>query len=253
MTIKQPARRSLAVAALGVLSCCAVGLPLRAQAQTQVPAKPPVRAGAAAAPAAAASARGFGNARGPLLTRDELRVCLTQEDDLKKRIERHEAARAPLEQDKKQITEEQAVLRGERTRVEGTDPAVASFTERGKAFAERLARWSERVKAFTEAGRTGSTAERERDALNAEREDLEKERTALDAVRARLQAARQEAVQAYNVKVNALDARGAEWKKRETAYNDAGTALDGERQSWVASCGNRRYREEDEIAIRSGK
>lgn len=264
MSMMQPARRLMARAAraalttlapltltLMVLPCLIAALPLEAQAQAQTPAKPAARP--AAAPASAASARGFGTARGPLLTRDELRACLAQEDDLKKRVERLDSTRAPLEQDKKVIADEQVALRAERTKLEGTEPAVAAFTERTKAFTDRLAKWNERVKAFSDSGRSGAAAEREREALNVERAELEKERAALETERERLQAARGEAVQAYNAKVAALDPRITEWKKREAAYNEAALALEGERTAWVASCGNRRYREEDEIAIRSGK
>ena len=60
-------------------------------------------------------------------------------------------------------------------------------------------------------------------------------------------------MQAFNVKVRALDGRVAEWNKRNNAYNDANAAIESDRAAWGANCGNRRYREEDELAIRSGK
>jgi len=248
------ARWAFALAAAGT---CVPGF------SQQAPAKPPTgnRAAAAApaapaAPAAAASARGFGSARGPLLTRDELRACFSQEEDIKKRLEALEAARPPLEQEKKAIADEQALMRTERAKLDGAEvaAAVTAFTERNKAFAERRARWEERVKAYNDAGRTATA--QERDEINAERALLEKEHGALEAERTRLQglqAARQEAVQGFNVKIRALDARVAEWNKRNNAYNDAGTALETDRSTWLGNCGNRRYREEDELAIRSGK
>jgi len=249
--------RSAAVRLAAALVAGGACMPLLAQ---QAPAKPPAARpapAAAAAPAAPASAaRGFGAARGPLLTRDELRVCFSQEDELKKRLEGQDAARGPLEQEKKAIADEQALMRAERAKIDGAElaAAVTAFTERSKAFAERRARWDERVKAYNDAGRT-ATAE-ERDALNTERATLEKEHGALEAERQRLQglqAARTDAVQAFNVKIRALDARVAEWNKRNNAYNDANGAIESDRLAWSASCGNRRYREEDELAIRSGK
>lgn len=234
-------------------------------AQQQPPAKPataarPASAAApapAAAPAAAASAaRGFGAARGPLLTRDELRACFSQEDDLKKRLDEQHAARAPLEQEKKAIADEQALMRAERATIDGGElaTAVPAFTERTRVFTERRARWEERVKAFNAAGRTATVEER--DALNTERAALEKEHGALEAERVRLQglqAARGEAVQTFNAKIRALDARVAEWNKRNNAFNEINGTLEAERSAWGANCGNRRYREEDELAIRSGK
>ncbi|MBI5716593.1 MAG: hypothetical protein HZC37_02775 [Burkholderiales bacterium] len=254
MHLNRSAVARLAAALLAGSGC----VPLLAQ---QAPAKPPAAArqapAAAATPASpAASGRGFGSARGPLLTREELRACFSQEDELKKRLAAQDAARGPLEQEKKTIADEQAVMRAERAKIEGAElaAAVTAFTERTKAFGERRARWDERVKAYNDAGRT-ATAE-ERDALNAERAELEKEHGALEAERKRLQglqAGRSDAVQAFNVKIRALDARVADWNKRNNAYNDVNATLESDRLAWTASCGNRRYREEDELAIRSGK
>jgi len=247
-------------AAFACLLACGAATPLQAQQQ---PAKPPAAARPAAttppapaAPAAAASARGFGSARGPLLTRDELRACFSQEDDLKKRLEAQEAARGPLEQEKKAIGDEQALMRAERAKLDGGELAtgVAAFSERNKAFNERRVRWETRVKAYNDAGRDASP--QDRDELNAERVALEKEQAALEAERKRLvglQEAHKDLVQAFNAKIRALDARVAEWNKRNGAYNEANASIESDRLAWASSCGNRRYREEDEMAIRAGK
>lgn len=237
-------------AALACLLMCGAVMPLQAQ---QPPAKP---AAGAAAPAAAASARGFGSARGPLLTRDELRVCFSQEDDLKKRLEAQDAARGPLEQEKKAIGDEQALMRAERAKIEGGEltAGVAAFTERNKAFTERRVRWEARAKAHAEAGRDGNPQEREE--LNAERAALEKEQAALEAERKRLvglQDSLKGAAEAFNAKIRALDARVVEWNKRNAAYNDTNAAIEADRLAWTSNCGNRRYREEDEMAVRAGK
>lgn len=244
---------SAALRLAAALAACTM-LPVLAQQQ---PARTPAAAAQAAAPAASdAAARGFGTARGPLLTRDELRACLSQEDDLKKRLTTQEAARPTLEQEKKAIADEQAVMRAERAKLDGADiaAAVSAFTERNKVFSERRARWDARVKAFNDAGRDGTTAERE--ALNAERVELEREHGALEAERKRiqgLQSERQEAAAAFNVKVKALDARVVDWNKRNGTYNDTLATLESDRLAWTANCGNRRYREDDELAIRAGK
>jgi chromosome segregation ATPase len=247
--------RRAAAAAAWAAFCLIGGTLTQAQTQPAKPAQAPGRAGAAAA-APAASARGFGNARGALLTRDELRACFAQEDALKKKLAAQEAARAPLEQDKKVIAEEQSAMRAERAKLQGGElpAAIAAFTTRSNTFNERRMRWEARLKEFNDAGRSAKTEER--DALEAERLELEKERTALEAERTRLQAQQDEraqGTQAFNVRVKALDARVDEWNKRSHAWNDANVALEAERGEWVTNCGNRRYREEDEIAIRSGK
>jgi chromosome segregation ATPase len=205
---------------------------------------------AAKPPAPAASARGFGAATGPMLAREDLRACLNQEASLKKRLQEQEALRATLLAEKQAITTEQAAIRAERTAVDTPDPATADFTARAKAFSERLERWNARVKAFTDSG---GTDRREHEALNAERAELEKQRTALEAERATITAKRQEVVRTFNAKASAFDAKAADWNKRNEAWLDTAGAIDADRSTWVANCHNRRYREDDEIAIRQGK
>jgi hypothetical protein len=248
-------------AALIAVCTAALAATVHAQQAQPAPAKPPAQRNAASAPAAqgtaagASAPRGFGTARGPILTRDELRTCLAQEDDYKKRVVSRDTARAPLEQEKKAIADDQIAMRTERAKLDAgaTDPAVVALNERSKAFTERLERWNARVKAFTDAGRTGSAAEREREAINAERVELENERAAIETERVRINSSRAEVVNAFNAKVAALDARVADWNKRNNAWNDSAAAMDAERTTWMSNCGNRRYREDDEIAIRQGK
>jgi erythromycin esterase-like protein len=120
-----------------------------------------------------------------------------------------------------------------------------------------------------------ATVEREAVDVNAQRGDVLKQRDAInaefDAMAARLNAERAlvdtanvEAVAAFNkkaqaaqeeyrarkadsdAKVEAWNARSKGMKEREASYADAN-------QNWRETCGNRRYREDDEKAIRAGK
>lgn len=190
------------------------------------------------------------------MTRDELRACLSRETELEKRLAAQEAARSPLEEEKKTIAAEQAAARAEGVRLDGGElgAVIAAFSERHKAFGERLARWEARVTALNEAGRNARPEERI--ALNAERAELEKERAPLEAERKRmlaLQTEHQDNVNTFNARIRALDARVAAWSQRAAAWNDVNVALEADRSDWVSRCDNRRYLEEDEIAIRSGR
>ena len=98
-----------------------------------------------------------------------------------------------------------------------------------------------------------SDAERTRRAINAEREEIDRASKALNDDRARLQTSTETAVNAFNAKAAAVDARIADWNRRNQAWNDAGSELEDTRKTWVANCGDRRYREDDEIAIKRGK
>jgi chromosome segregation ATPase len=185
-------------------------------------------------------------ARRPLLTKDELHACLSQEAQLKRRLAAHEAIRAPLDQEKRALVDEQAAMRAERAKLDGGEfsAALAAYTDRNTALSERRARWEARVKTFNDAGRGGMAEDRE--ALESERKELEKEFAALSAERKRvqdLQAVHQSGVQSYNAKAAALDARVEDWNKRNRANNEAGGSLESDRRAWIESCGNRRYRE----------
>ena len=89
--------------------------------------------------------------------------------------------------------------------------------------------------------------------LNKEREDIGKESAAFEAEKAKITAASEEAVRTYNAKATATDARVSHWNERNAKWNDSSVALEAERKTWVGNCADRRYREDDEKAIRDGR
>jgi uncharacterized protein (DUF3084 family) len=109
------------------------------------------------------------------------------------------------------------------------------------------------VKAFNDAGRTSSAAERERLAINAERIVIDEERKALDADRERVVERLRQRVASYNDKAKLVDQRVVDWNTRNNQLNESAQSLEAERSEWVSNCSNRRYREDDEIAIKAGK
>ncbi len=107
----------------------------------------------------------------------------------------------------------------------------------------------------------------ERNGLMTERDTLVIELAALDALKAdgaKIDATNVDAVNAYNAraadavnaynqkkqamdgKIDGWNTRNATTKQRENAFNDS-------QQSWKDSCSNRRYREDDEKAVRAGR
>jgi hypothetical protein len=58
---------------------------------------------------------------------------------------------------------------------------------------------------------------------------------------------------AVNAKVDALNQRAAAWNERNKALAKRSEDLAQERDLWASECGNRRYREDDEAAIRKGQ
>jgi hypothetical protein len=224
----------------------------------------PAPAAAAAKPAAKAEDKtlalggGTGTAapgpRKPILTRDELRACLNQEVDIRTRIEKHEAARAPLSAEKDEVLKAQEALKPELEAVQARQKAaVADLNAKFVAHGQRVEKFSADVKAFNEANRSGAQAEQRRRQLNDEQAAIGTAAKALEAERAALTEKLQGEAKAFNDKKAAVDARIAEWNARNGAWVDANVKLDEERRGWIDNCADRRYREEDEIAIKAGR
>jgi chromosome segregation ATPase len=218
----------------------------------------PVRAQAPVSPSGGAAdatrTLGTGAGSGPLLTREELRSCLTQEEALRRRLGDAEVQRKALASEKDTIGADREALSSERAQVEAIKKSIEELGERFKAYSARVESWNARAKSFSDnPPRDSASAERQRDALNQEREQLERERAALEADRARHANQGEQAVQAFNAKAIALDARVEEWNARNAKWTESAGLIDGDRQSWVKACSNRRYREADEVAIRRGQ
>jgi hypothetical protein len=75
----------------------------------------------------------------------------------------------------------------------------------------------------------------------------------LEAERTSIATSGDEAVRSFNAKATALDARVAGWNDRNAKWNELTATIDSERKVWVTNCADRRYREDDEIAIKRGK
>jgi hypothetical protein len=250
-----------------------IGLGGTAHAQTAPPkpTKPtkPVKAPTVPAAAAAAASSAAGErvlsagagvsapTGGGMLTRDELRVCLKQEADVRQRLEAQQAARVPLDKDKETLAAEQAALRAERASLQAPEPGVVAINERTSAYATKVAEWNVRLKAFEDnPPRSGPAQDRERDLISAERAAIEKERDALELERERLRLVlekRNETSRAFNERVKALEVRITASNKRIGEWADVTEAVEIDRKAWVASCSNRRYREIDEDAIKAGR
>ena len=94
---------------------------------------------------------------------------------------------------------------------------------------------------------------KERDAREAEKAALQASGEALKAELAALDRADADAVERFNAKARERDAAIDAFQGGAAAYNERVRALESLRQSFAQACGNRRYDEDDEIAIRSGR
>ncbi len=252
-----------------VLACTALPL-TSAHAQTATkpaPAKPAAKPPAkpapkpAAKPAAAVQEKtatlGGGNAAAaatqPILSRDELRACLKQEESIRTRLAEHQARRAPIDEARQGISAQQEALRNERAQVDTVAAKVQAFRAKMEAHAARVAKWNTDAESYNARPPAGSVGERERQRINTERTALQTAQTELEAERKTMTEENEKVVAAFNVKAKEVEAAVAAWNERNQAWNDAGLRLEDERKGWVSSCADRRYREDDENAIRAGK
>ena len=241
-------------AALTTFTCRAQAqtAPVRPAAGKPVPSKQaPTKAAAGAADGKTLSMGGAGS--GAILTREELRACLNQDEALRVKIAASDANRPALDREKEAVTAEQEALRNERLVVEEMSKKAQALAARWNDYAARVESWNKRQAELTASGRTGLTSERQRAELDREREEMAKEQVTLDADKERLAVEHTPAAAAYNVKFLAASARVTDWNKRNEAWNQTFKANEAERKGWVDACSDRRYREDDEKAIRAGR
>jgi hypothetical protein len=93
----------------------------------------------------------------------------------------------------------------------------------------------------------------ERQTLDDERAVIVKERDALKAAAETLDRSNADAVNAHNERVRANDATIESWNPKNSATVQKAQAYQGDHDQWKARCGNRRFNEDDEKAIRAGK
>lgn len=210
---------------------------------------------AMALPAAAqapAKSLGGGAGSGPVMTRDELRTCLKQKDDLAQRTAAYDAQRKALDTEKTAIVTETESLKATRGNLDQTRGSVEAINARQKVLGEKVDDWNERFKTFTEEGKSGPLTERTRRNLMREKDELAKEAAELDAARggAKLDP---EAAKRYNERAAQVEKQVVDWNRRQAEAVKESENLLQERDLWASECGNRRFREDDEIAIQQGK
>lgn len=184
-------------------------------------------------------------------TREELRACMKLKDqvaakaaDLDKRKAAHEAGRAEVRGQTDQIK----AFKGE---VDLAMEAYKAANAELAAHVKLIDRWNDEVREVDAS--TMKSAERRKAALK-------KERVSLDARNTELVQQRDEKVKAYEETVARYNARVAEGQAKVDAWNATGTALSEEgdkltdlRLDYAENCANRRFKEEDEEAIRKGR
>ena len=133
-------------------------------------------------------------------------------------------------------------------------PREASFGK-GKASGAYLTRGQLRACLAQQARLALQDGEmlKEQAALNAVKAEIDRSGDELKEQLAALDRGNAEAVNAYNERAAARDKGIDDYQARVPRFNDRVEAAKTEREDFGKGCENRRYFEEDEIAIRKGK
>jgi hypothetical protein len=200
---------------------------------------------------------GGGAGSGPVMTRDELRACFKSQAELKQRVTDYEAMKAAADKDKAAILADNQALVAEKAQLAATAGKVNEENARNANLAQRVEDWKARWEAFEKSGRAGPMADRERKKLLDEQRALERENDAARAAAAGgggvSGGSETSAAAKFNAKADAVSARTVAYNERNKQLVKMGEDLQQERDLWAGECGSRRFREEDEIAIKQGK
>lgn len=224
-----------------------------AQTTKPAPTKP-------AAPAAAPATAGVGaktldgsaaSATGKVMNINELRACLKQQDSLDARRKQLDGQRAQLDAERDKIQQEAAAVKVESDALAAKGDQITAFNAKSKAFSEKVAAFNQRAADQAASDRTGPSVDRARRQLEADQKALAQEEATLKAEGDALTSDIQGAGDKLKVRADAQQQAASDWNARNTKLNEQANAYEDDRVNWRSECGNRRYREDDEKALRA--
>lgn len=210
-------------------------------------------AGTALAADGKTSSLGNANSKAPILSKSELKACLAQQIKLKQTAADLDQRVPAVNAEGDDMAKRRDALKVETEAYQKQNDAIKDFNARQTAFAERAKQWNADKKAFDEQEMSGAERKRRARDLQTRLDELHRDEASLDAEGKALSAAVQNegaTLQAHQVSFNdALDA----WKAKQSALEKERDAYELDREEWQQTCGNRRYREDDEAALKAGK
>lgn len=186
-----------------------------------------------------------------LMTRDELRACLKEQQAQSTQVAELEKRRAEVAAEADAVRKQKDAVLAERDAFAAMATEVQAFKEKVRAHGERVAIYNQRAKAFKE--NPPRDAERERGQLEAEGEAVTQADAAIKAEAAQWTAKVEPARAALTEHTQSQQAAAAVAIEHDRAFNEAAKAQEEQLAAWKQRCGNRPYREADEKAVRSEK
>jgi chromosome segregation ATPase len=200
------------------------------------------------APAWAQAVKG---SKGAIMSKEELRTCLAQKDAVDKRRGEVTTSNEQLTRERDALQQTGAALRAEGSQIEQRNNAIRALAERNREHQAKVQDWNGRAAKLKDAPR--GDQEKLLAELNAEKDGLQKSFDALKAEQAQLTTGYSEQVTAYNTRAEEHARNVEALNTRATQLTAQSEAEARDRDAWRTTCADRRYREDDEIAIKRGK
>jgi hypothetical protein len=203
--------------------------------------------------AAAKSLTGQAPGKGALMSRGELRVCLTEQAAQRSRGEDMERRRVEVAAEAGTARRLKDEAQAERDAYQVRANQAQAFKARAKAHGERVEVYNKRFTEFQASPPVGAGAERERGQLEGEGDALAKAEAALKAEGAQLDAQLEQGRVAMNQRIQAQQAAALAATERSKTFDAEVATFNTQVDDWRQRCGDRPYREADEKAIRAGR
>ena len=188
-----------------------------------------------------------------IMTRDELRACMTLKDSNERNTVELERRRAAMDKERAELANAPdsgaAIRAAVDEKLKAVQQADAAFGEHAKAIED----WNERMADFEKRAKDMRNADRRRQVLKQEQFALKVNGEKLQAERDAKVAAYEASVKEANEKINQGGERNNDWNKRNDQLTGDEQDLLDARRKWASECADRRFREEDEIAIKARK
>lgn len=186
-----------------------------------------------------------------MMTRDELRACMQLQEKIRDRSAAIDAAKPAMETERQRIEPAKAELAALRAEVEAKKDQVKKADDAVREFSAVIDQWNADVKEAEESPM--KSAERRK-------KELQSQQPGLVARNKELLKSREDKFKEYEVAIAQFNERGKVlegdilgWNQRNKKLADEADSVSELRDDYGADCSGRRFREEDEAAIKQGK
>lgn len=185
-----------------------------------------------------------------IMTKDELRACMTLDRDNERRTDEIEKRHEVLSRERDELEKIKDDTGPQRAEIDKLLEEVKQADAKVGENAAGIEDWNNRMAEFTKRKKDMRNAARREQVLKQERLKLEAANEQVLAERGARIAAYEKAVEALNQHTAQRGGASVEWNKRYEALRVEEAELNKSKDKWTAECSNRRFRENDELAIK---